>query len=121
MAKTNSIVDYALLEHCIRELNSSAPRMMAVLRPLKVVLDNYPENQVEWFDAENNPENPAMGTRKVPFTRELYIEQDDFMEDPPKKYFRLYPGNEVRLKNAYIIKCGHAVKETRKHHELHCV
>lgn len=122
VAKTNSIVDYALLEHCIREdLNSSAPRMMAVLRPLKVVLDNYPENQVEWFDAENNPENPAMGTRKVPFTRELYIEQDDFMEDPPKKYFRLYPGNEVRLKNAYIIRCGHAVKDDKGNiTELHC-
>lgn len=122
VAKTNSIVDYALLEHCIREdLNSSAPRMMAVLKPLKVILDNYPEGRVEWFDAENNPENPGMGTRKVPFTRELYIEQDDFMENPPKKYFRLYPGNEVRLKNAYIIRCGHAVKDDNGNiTELHC-
>ncbi|MGE5614713.1 MAG: glutamine--tRNA ligase/YqeY domain fusion protein [Bacillota bacterium] len=122
VAKTNSMVDYALLEHCIREdLNASAPRIMAVLRPLKVVLDNYPEGQVEWFDVENNPENPDMGARKVPFTRELYIEQDDFMENPPKKYFRLYPGNEVRLKNAYIIKCGHAVKDDKGNiTELHC-
>jgi glutaminyl-tRNA synthetase len=122
VAKTNSIVDYALLEHCIREdLNPTAPRVMAVLRPLKVVLDNYPEGQVEWFDVEINPENPDMGTRKVPFTRELYIEQDDFMENPPKKYFRLYPGNEVRLKSAYIIKCEYAVKDDKGNiTELHC-
>jgi len=122
VAKTNSMVDYALLEHCVREdLNASAPRMMAVLRPLKVIIDNYPEDQVEWFDVENNPENPAMGTRKVPFCREIYIEQDDFMENPPKKYFRLYPGNEVRLKNAYLIKCTEAVKDPEGNiTELHC-
>ena len=104
VAKTNSMVDYALLEHCVREdLNASAPRVMAVLRPLKIVIDNYPEDQVEWFDVEINPENPDMGTRKVPFCREIYIEQDDFMEVPPRKYFRLYPGNEVRLKMHTIL------------------
>lgn len=122
IAKTNSMVDYALLEHCAREaMNAVAPRIMAVLRPLKVIVDNYPENQVEWFDVENNPENPDMGTRKVPFSRELYIEQDDFMENPPKKYFRLYPGNEVRLKNAYFIKCERIVKDDEGNIiELHC-
>ncbi len=122
VAKTNSMVDYALLEHCAREdMNASAPRIMAVLRPLKVIIDNYPEDQVEWFDVENNPENPDMGTRKVPFSRELYIEQDDFMENPPKKYFRLYPGNEVRLKNSYFIKCERIVKdESGEITELHC-
>ena len=122
IAKTNSTVDYGLLEHCVREdLNASAPRVMAVLRPLKVIIDNYPDDLVEWFDVEINPENPDMGTRKVPFCREIYIEQDDFMEDPPKKYFRLYPGNEVRLKNAYYIKCSHAVKDTEGSIvELHC-
>ncbi|HOQ07152.1 MAG TPA: glutamine--tRNA ligase/YqeY domain fusion protein [Clostridiales bacterium] len=122
VAKTNSTVDYALLEHCVREdLNANAPRVMAVLRPLKVIIDNYPEDQVEWFDVEINPEKPEMGTRKVPFCRELYIEQDDFMENPPKKYFRLYPGNEVRLKNAYYIKCSHAVKDAEGNiTELHC-
>ncbi len=112
VAKTNSLVDYALLEHCVREdLNATAPRMMAVLRPLKVIIENYPEDRVEWFDVEINPENPEMGTRKVPFSREIYIEQDDFMEDPPKKYFRLYPGNEVRLKNTYFIKCSQVIKD----------
>jgi len=122
VAKTNSMVDYALLEHCAREdLNASAPRMMAVLRPLKVIIENYPEDQVEWFDVEINPENPDMGTRKVPFCREIYIEQDDFMEDPPKKYFRLYPGNEVRLKNAYLIKCTQVIKDSEGNiTELHC-
>ena len=84
---------------------------MAILRPLRVIIDNYPEDQVEWLDVENNPESPEMGTRKVPFSRELYIEQDDFMEDPPKKYFRLFPGNEVRLKNAYFIKCERVIKD----------
>ena len=93
MAKVDSMVDIALLEHCLREdLNKRAPRVMAVLRPLKVVIDNYPEGQVEELEAVNNPEDPAPGTRKVPFSRELYIEQDDFREDPPKKYFRLSPG-----------------------------
>lgn len=122
VAKTNSLVDYALLEHCAREaMNAGAPRIMAVLRPLKVIIDNYPENQVEWFDVENNPENPDMGTRKVPFSRELYIEQDDFMENPPNKYFRLYPGNEVRLKNTYFIKCERIVKDDAGNIiELHC-
>ena len=123
VAKTNSIVDHALLEHCIREdLNANAPRFMAVLRPLKVIIDNYPENKVEWFEAENNPENPEMGTRPVPFSRMLYIEQEDFMENPPGKFFRLAPGREVRLKNSYFIKCEHIVKdeETGSIIELHC-
>jgi glutaminyl-tRNA synthetase len=122
VAKTNSLVDHALLEHCVREdLNSSAPRVMAVLRPFKVIIDNYPEDLVEWFDVENNPENPEMGMRKVPFCREIYIEQDDFMEDPPKKYFRLYPGNEVRLKNTYFIKCEQVIKDAHGNiAELHC-
>jgi glutaminyl-tRNA synthetase len=123
IAKTNSLVDFALLEHCIREdLNSGAPRVMAVLRPLKVIIDNYPEDMTEWFEAENNPENPDMGTRKVPFSKVIYIEQDDFMEDPPKKFFRLAPGREVRLKNAYFIKCESVVKDkdTGEITELHC-
>jgi len=122
IAKTNSLVDYALLEHCIREdMNANAPRMMAVLRPLKVIIDNYPENQIEWFDVENNPENVEMGTRKVPFARELYIEQEDFMENPPNKFFRLAPGREVRLKNAYFIKCERVVKDAVGNiTQLHC-
>jgi len=122
VAKTNSLVDYALLEHCVREdLNLNAPRVMAVLRPLKVIIDNYPEGQVEWFDVENNPEKPEMGTRKVPFSRELYIEQEDFMENPPSKFFRLAPGREVRLKNAYFIKCSDVVKDNDGNIiELHC-
>ncbi|NLW44976.1 MAG: glutamine--tRNA ligase/YqeY domain fusion protein [Syntrophomonadaceae bacterium] len=114
VAKSNSTVDIGLLEHCIREdLNKSAYRVMAVLRPLKVVIENYPEDLVEELDAENNPENPAMGTRKIPFSRVLYIEQDDFLEDPPKKYFRLSPGKEVRLKHAYIIKCERVIKDEK--------
>ncbi len=122
VSKTNSLVDYALLEHCVREnLNANAPRLMAVLRPLKVIVDNYPEDQVEWFDVENNPEKPEMGTRKVPFARELYIEQEDFMENPPNKFFRLAPGREVRLKTAYFIKCESIVKDTDGNiTELHC-
>ncbi|MTI53496.1 glutamine--tRNA ligase/YqeY domain fusion protein [Geosporobacter ferrireducens] len=123
VAKSNSIVDAALLEHCIREdLNAKAPRVMAVLRPLKVVLTNYPEGQVELLDAENNPECPEMGSRKLPFSRELYIEQDDFMENPPKKFFRLAPGQEVRLKHAYIIKCEEVIKDeaTGEILELRC-
>lgn len=122
VAKTNSLVDYALLEHCIREdMNSNASRVMAVLRPLKVIVDNYPQDQVEWFDVENNPECPEMGTRKVPFARELYIEQEDFMENPPNKFFRLAPGREVRLKNAYFIKCESIVKDAGGNiTELHC-
>jgi len=114
VAKSNSVVDIALLEHCIREdLNTKAPRVMAVLRPLKVVIENYPEGQVELLEAENNPENPEMGSRKIPFSRVIYIERDDFMEDPPKKFFRLAPGREVRLKNAYIIKCEQVIKDEK--------
>ncbi len=106
VAKFNSIVDISLLEYCIREyLNRYAPRRMAVLRPLKVVIDNYPEDKVEMVDAINNPEDPSMGIRKVPFSKILYIEQDDFRIDPPKKFFRLSPGKEVRLRYAYFIKC----------------
>lgn len=112
VAKSNSVVDIALLEHCIREdLNSKAARAMAVLRPLKIVLENYPVDKVEELPAENNPENPEMGSRQIPFSRVLYIEQDDFREDPPKKFFRLAPGQEVRLKHAYIIKCEQVVKD----------
>ncbi len=111
VAKANSVVDVGMLEFCIREhLNKSALRRMAVLRPLKVVIENYPEGQVEELDAVNHPDDPAAGTRKIKFGRELYIEQDDFMENPPKKFFRLSPGNEVRLRYAYFIKCREAIK-----------
>ena len=122
VAKTDSTIDVALLEHCIREdLNKRAPRVMAVLHPLRVVIDNYPEGTTEELDAVNNPEDPAMGTRKVPFSRVLYVEQDDFMEKPPKEFFRLSPGREVRLRYAYIIKCGEVVKDKAgKVAELHC-
>ena len=114
VAKRNSTVDIAMLEHSLREdLNKRAPRVMAVLRPLKVVIDNYPEGQVEELDAVNNPEDPSMGTRKVPFTRELYIEQDDFREEPPKGFFRLSPGREVRLRYAYIVKCIGVIKDSK--------
>jgi glutaminyl-tRNA synthetase len=113
LAKADSMVDMALLEYCIREvLNQNAPRVMGVLRPLKVVIDNYPAGQVEDLEAINNPEDPAMGTRRVPFSRELYIEQDDFMEDPPKKFFRLAPGREVRLRYAYFITCQDVVRDS---------
>lgn len=106
VAKSNSSVDYAMLEYCIRDdLKMKQPRMMAVLDPVKLVIDNYPEGQIEWLEAVNNLENPDLGTRKIPFGRELFIEREDFMEDPPRKYFRLYPGNEVRLMNAYFVKC----------------
>jgi glutaminyl-tRNA synthetase len=112
VAKRDSVVDVALLEYCIREdLNRRAPRYMAVLRPLKVVLENYPEGQVEWMDAVNNPEDPEAGTRKAPFSRELYIERDDFMENPPHKFFRLAPGREVRLRYGYFIRCTGVVKD----------
>ncbi len=112
VAKGNSTVDIAMLEHSLREdLNKRAPRVMAVLRPIKVVLENYPEGQVEELEAVNNPEDPSAGTRKVPFSRELYIEQDDFREEPPKGFFRLSPGTEVRLRYAYIIKCNEVVKD----------
>ena len=123
VAKSNSVVDMALLEYCIREdLNRRAQRVMGVLHPLKVVIDNYPEGMVEEFDAINNPEDPSTGTRKVPFSRVIYIEQDDFREDPPKKFFRLSPGREVRLKCAYYITCVDVVKDesTGEVKELHC-
>lgn len=115
-------VDYKMLEHYVREdLKLKAPRTMGVIRPLKVVITNYPEGQVELLDAEVNPEVPEMGTKQIPFSREIYIEQDDFMEVPPAKYFRLFPGNEVRLKNAYFIKCNDVVKdESGQVVELHC-
>jgi glutaminyl-tRNA synthetase len=123
IAKADSMVDMALLEYCIREdLNKIAPRVMGVLRPLKVIIDNYPENEVEELDAINNPEDASMGTRKVPFSRELYIEQDDFMEEPPRKFFRLAPGREVRLRYAYFITCVDVVKDPKTGEiiELHC-
>jgi glutaminyl-tRNA synthetase len=123
VAKANSTVDIALLEHSIREdLNRRAPRMMGVLRPLKVVIDNYPEDQSEELEAVNNPEDPSAGTRKVPFSKVLYIEREDFMENPPKKFFRLAPGREVRLRYAYFITCHEVVKDpaTGEVVELHC-
>lgn len=123
VAKAISTVDIAMLEHCIREdMNFRAPRVMAVLRPLRVIIDNYPEDRVEWLDAEYNSENPGLGSRKVPFSRVLYIEQEDFMENPPKKFFRLTPGSEVRLKHAYIIKCEQVVKDEKTGQvvEIHC-
>ena len=114
VAKTNSVVDVRFLEHCIREeLNLRAHRVMGVLRPLKLVIDNYPGDMVEEMESENNPEDPTAGTRKIPFSRILYIEREDFHEDPPKKYFRLAPGHEVRLKNAYIIKCEGFVRDEK--------
>jgi glutaminyl-tRNA synthetase len=113
VAKKENVVDVALLEHCVREdLNKRAPRAMAVLRPLEVVIENYPDDEVEQMDVANNPEDPSAGTRKVPFSRVLYIEQDDFREDPPKKFFRLAPGREVRLRNAYLITCRQVVKDS---------
>jgi len=123
VAKSNSTVEIAMLEHSLRDdLNKRAPRVMAVLRPIKVVLENYPEGQVEELEAINNPEDPNAGTRKVPFARELYIEQDDFREEPPKGFFRLSPGKEVRLRYAYIIKCTDVVKDpsTGAVRELRC-
>lgn len=122
VSKSNSSVDYAMLEYCIREdLKMKKPRVMAVLDPIKLIIDNYPEDKVEYFDVVNNPENEEMGTRKVPFSRELYIEREDFMEEPPKKYFRLYPGNEVRLMNAYFVKCESFIKDADgKVTEIHC-
>lgn len=122
VSKSQSSVDYAMLEYCIREdLKLKVKRMMAVLDPVKLVIDNYPEGQVEYMEVANNQENPEMGTRKVPFTKELYIEREDFMEEPPKKYFRLFPGNEVRLMNAYFVTCTDYVKdENGKVIEVHC-
>ncbi len=122
VTKANGSVDYAMLEHCIREdLKLKARRMMAVLDPVKLVIDNYPKGQIEYLDVPNNQENEAMGTRKVPFGRVLYIEREDFMEEPPKKYYRLFPGNEVRLMSAYFVKCESFIKdENGKVTEIHC-
>ncbi len=123
VGKRESTVELALLEYCVREdLNRRAPRVMAVLRPLRVVIDNYPEDKTEFLDAVNNPEDEGMGTRKVPFSRILYIEREDFMEDPPKQFFRLAPGREVRFRYAYFIKCMSVVKDSKTGEivELHC-
>jgi len=122
VAKRDNVIDVSLLEHCLREdLNKKAQRIMAVLNPIKLVLTNFPEEGEEWLDAVNNPEDTTTGTRKVPFTRELYIDQDDFMEIPAHKFFRLTPGNEVRLKSAYIIRCVEVIKnEDGSIKELHC-
>ncbi|MEH2958545.1 glutamine--tRNA ligase/YqeY domain fusion protein [Candidatus Merdisoma sp. JLR.KK006] len=122
ISKSQSSVDYAMLEYCIREdLKLKKPRLMAVLDPIKLIIDNYPEDQVEYLDAANNLENEDLGSRKIPFCRELYIEREDFMEEPPKKYFRLFPGNEVRLMHAYFVKCESFVKdENGRITEIHC-
>lgn len=122
VAKSNSSVDYAMLEYCIRDdLKPKAPRVMAVLDPIKLVIDNYPEDQVEYLDAQVNMENPELGVKQIPFCRELWIDRDDFMEEPPKKYFRLFPGNEVRLMNAYFVKCvSYEKDENGKVTVVHC-
>ncbi len=122
VAKSNSTVDFALLEHCLREdLNERAPRVMAVLRPIRVVIENYPENQIEELECPNHPTNPEMGTRKIPFSQVLYLEQEDFMENPPKKFYRLAPGREVRLRYAYFITCTSVVKDDKGNiTELRC-
>jgi glutaminyl-tRNA synthetase len=122
VAKFNSLVDISLLEHCLREdLNKRAPRVMGVVRPLRLVIDNYPQGQTEDLDAVNNPEDPAAGSRKVPFSKVLYIEREDFMEEPPKKFFRLAPGREVRLRYAYFVRCTGVVKnEKGEVAEVHC-
>lgn len=122
VSKANSSVDYAMLEYCIREdLKLKRSRVMAVLDPIKVIIDNYPEDQIEYFDVVNNMENEALGSRKVPFARELYIDREDFMEEPPRKYFRMFPGNEVRLMHAYFVKCNSFEKdENGKVTEIHC-
>lgn len=122
VAKASSVVDEQMLEHFLREdLKAKVPATMAVLRPLKVIITNYPEGKVEMLEAENNSENEALGVRQIPFSRELYIDQEDFIENPPKKYFRLFPGNEVRFKNAYFIKCNEVVKDDDGNVvELHC-
>ncbi len=122
VSKSNSSVDYAMLEYCIREdLKMTQPRMMAILDPVKLVINNYPEGQVEYLEVPNNQENPEMGTRKVPFARELFIEREDFMIEPPRKYFRLFPGNEVRLMSAYFVKCeDYVTDENGNVTEVHC-
>jgi glutaminyl-tRNA synthetase len=122
IAKRDNMVDVALLEHSLREdLNLRAPRAMAVLRPLRLIIDNYPEDRVEELEAVNNPEDPSAGTRQVPFSKELFIERDDFMEDPPKKFFRLAPGRTVRLRYGYLITCvGTAKNDSGEIAEVHC-
>ena len=122
VSKAQSSVDYAMLEYCIREdLKLKRPRMMAVLDPVKLIIDNYPEDQIEYLEADNNLENESLGKRQVPFGRELYIDREDFMENPPKKYFRLFPGNEVRLRNAYFVKCTGVEKDENGNvTEIHC-
>ena len=122
VSKANSVSDTAMLDYCIREdLKMKANRMMAVVDPIKLIIDNYPEGETELLEIENNQENEELGTRMVSFSRELYIEREDFMEEPPKKYFRLFPGNEVRLKNAYFVTCTDFVKdEAGNVIEVHC-
>ena len=122
VTKAQGSVEYPMLEYCIREdLKLKAKRMMAILNPVKLVIDNYDENQVEYMEVPYNQEVPEMGTRKVPFTKELYIEREDFMEEPPKKYFRMFPGNEVRLMNAYFVTCTGCVKDDNGEiTEIHC-
>jgi glutaminyl-tRNA synthetase len=122
VTKFDGIIDVGLLEYSLREdLNKKAPRVMGVLHPLKIVITNYPEDREEWMGTVNNPEDESMGSREIPFSREIYIEQDDFMEDPPKKFFRLAPGREVRLKSAYIVKCEEVTKDKDgKITELQC-
>jgi glutaminyl-tRNA synthetase len=123
VAKNENLVDISLLEHCVREdLNERAPRVMGVLRPLRVVIDNYPDGRTEEFEYPNHPQNPSMGSRKVPFSRVLYIEQDDFHKNPPKKYYRLGPGREVRLRHSYVIKCISMVEDAKTGEvvEVHC-
>jgi glutaminyl-tRNA synthetase len=123
VAKNDSLIDVGLLEHCVRnDLNEHAPRVMGVLRPIRLVIDNYPEGKVEEFECPNHPQNPGMGSRKVPFSKVLFIEQDDFHENPPKKYNRLGPGREVRLRYAYVVKCVRMVKDekTSRVVEVHC-
>ena len=122
VTKAQGSVEYPMLEYCIREdLKLKVKRMMAILDPVKLVIDNYPEGQTEYMEVSNNQENPEMGTRKVPFTKELYIERDDFMIDPPKKYFRMFPGNEVRLMNAYFVTCtDYKTDESGEVTEIHC-
>ena len=122
VSKADNSIDSAMLEYCLREdLKLSKARVMAILDPIKLVIDNYPEGQIEELDAPNNLENEALGSRKLPFSRELYIEREDFMEEPPKKYFRLFPGNEVRLMNAYFVTCtGFEKDENGNETVVHC-
>jgi glutaminyl-tRNA synthetase len=122
VTKKDNVIDVALLENCVREdLDAKAPRVMGVLRPLRLVIVNYPEDQVDQLDAANHPQNPDMGTRKIPFSRVVYVERDDFMEDPPRKFFRLGPGREVRLRYAYLVTCVDVIKDdSGEVTEVHC-